>query len=127
MREAGRGLCLLAKPGVEIQRPGHVVANQFHGDRPLQHLVGGGVDGAHPAAAQPAFEAIPLVEEPRTAGGGQRLAIVRAHLRPLVEAPAASFALGKAVTVARRSFDQEPDRPGDGDEQIEVLGVVGLF
>ena len=48
-------------------------------------------------------------------------------LRPVVEASAASLALGEGVTIPRRSFDQEPDRRGDGDEQIEVFRVVGLF
>ena len=127
VREAGRGLCLLAKPGVEIQRPGHVVANQFHGDRPLQHLIGGGVDGAHPAATQPAFEAITLIEQPRTAGvvSGSPSS-VHTSVPSSKHRPHRSHS-ARACTIPRRSFDQEPDRRGDGDEQIEVLRVVGLF
>jgi len=46
---------------------------------------------------------IRLVEQPRTAGDGQRLAIVRARLSPVFEASAASLALGEGITIPRRS------------------------
>ena len=55
--ELGDGERLAAEPGDELLVVGEVLGQHLDGDRPLEHPVGGLVDGRHAAAAEPVARA----------------------------------------------------------------------